>query len=94
MRRVYVIRDGNLVEVSHDYEPTLRTEIITDSLPPGGLQHPCTGTYISSKSNFRKLTKAHGCVEVGNEKQTDRRQWGLGSARDDMRQTIEQLRNR
>lgn len=33
----------------------------------GEVQHPCTGEYISSKSEFRKVTRAHGCVELGND---------------------------
>lgn len=36
-----------------------------DTMPD--VQHPCTGEYISSKSEFRKVTKAHGCVEIGND---------------------------
>ncbi len=30
-------------------------------------QHPCTGEYMTSKSAFRQVTKAYGCVEVGND---------------------------
>ena len=39
--------------------------------------HPCTGEHVTSKSNFRKITRANGCVEVGNEKLQDRRQNNL-----------------
>ena len=31
------------------------------------LTHPCDGKVYDSKSEFRRVTKAHGCVEVGNE---------------------------
>lgn len=29
-------------------------------------EHPCDGRSYTSKSAFRAVTKAHGCVEVGN----------------------------
>lgn len=45
--------------------------IITDSMDPAA--HPCTGKVMDSKSEFRKVTKAHGCVEVGNERMSDGR---------------------
>jgi hypothetical protein len=31
------------------------------------VQHPCTGEILESKSAFRALTRAHGCVEMGND---------------------------
>jgi hypothetical protein len=37
------------------------------------LVHPCNGKMYDSKSEFRKVTKAKGGVEVGNEKLVDRR---------------------
>jgi hypothetical protein len=40
--------------------------VISDTMEP--VQHPCTGDYFSSKAQFRRVTRAHGCVEVGNEK--------------------------
>lgn len=39
--------------------------ISTDSMEP--VQHPCTGEYYSSKARFREVTRANGCVEVGND---------------------------
>jgi hypothetical protein len=30
-------------------------------------QHPCTGEVLESKSAFRAVTRAHGCVEMGND---------------------------
>jgi len=30
-------------------------------------QHMANGQYYDSKSEFRKVTKAYGCIEVGNE---------------------------
>jgi hypothetical protein len=40
-----------------------------------GLWHPITGQMIDSKSQFRAITKAHGCVEVGNERLQDRKEF-------------------
>lgn len=33
------------------------------------VQHPCDGRLYDSKSAFRRVTKAHGCVELGNDAQ-------------------------
>jgi len=30
-------------------------------------EHPCDGRSYTSKSAFRAVTKAHGCIEVGND---------------------------
>lgn len=78
------------------YQPkgAAHIEIIEDSLPPGGMWHPATGQYVHSKSLFRKITKAAGCIEVGNEKQVDRRQWGVPNAKQDVLDTIERLKAR
>lgn len=45
--------------------------IISDGM--GDLWHPANGKYYDSKSTFRKVTKAYGCEEIGNETQTDNR---------------------
>jgi hypothetical protein len=50
--------------------PAARSDLPTpylasDTMDP--VQHPCTGEYLTSKSAFRSITKAHGCVEVGND---------------------------
>jgi hypothetical protein len=39
--------------------------VITDEMPP--TQHMADGNYYSSKRKFRAVTRAHGCVEVGND---------------------------
>lgn len=71
MRWVY--RNGELVE-KHLAEPkgtSYVKGIISDSIPD--MVHPANGKRYDSKSNFRKVTKAYGFQEVGNEKQVDRR---------------------
>lgn len=40
----------------------------SDTLEP--TWHPADGKYYSSKKNFRDVTKAHGCIEIGNETKT------------------------
>lgn len=30
-------------------------------------EHPCDGKFYDSKSAFRGVTKANGCIEVGND---------------------------
>lgn len=39
--------------------------VIDDSMPP--TEHLIDGKIYESKSAFRAVTKAHGCVEVGND---------------------------
>lgn len=68
-RRVYVYRDGVLIDKA-DLPPRgaqggvrAAPAVIRDGLDD--LRHPATGQIVDSKSNFRKITKAHGCEEVG-----------------------------
>ena len=68
-----VYRNGRLVSKDRA-EPrgTGRVRgVISDTMD--ALVHPCTGKLMDSKSEFRKITKAKGGVEVGNEKLVDRR---------------------
>lgn len=39
--------------------------IISDEMQP--LQHPVSGQTVDSKSQFRAMTRAAGCVELGND---------------------------
>lgn len=32
-------------------------------------EHPCDGRHYTSKSAFRRVTRANGCIEVGNDPQ-------------------------
>lgn len=91
-RRFYIWREGKFYELGQ--QPVeARTQIITDSLPPGGLWHPATGKFVDSKSRFRKYTKAAGCIEIGNEVQTDRRQWDVPNLKGDIAQAIERIKS-
>ncbi len=66
----YVIRNGKCVE---KYGPEDIQEergqapsVISDYLP-GSLKHHGTGKRTDSKSDFRKMTKASGLTEYGND---------------------------
>jgi hypothetical protein len=69
----WVYRNGRLVP-KHLAPPKHSGRVrgvISDTMD--ALIHPCTGKLMDSKSEFRKVTKAKGGVEVGNEKLVDRR---------------------
>ena len=69
----WVYRNGKLVP-KHLAEPRDSGRVkgvISDTME--ALIHPCTGKLMDSKSEFRRVTKAKGGVEVGNEKLVDRR---------------------
>ena len=62
----YVIRNGELVE-KEKAEPLGSTfSYISDHMDP--LLHHAAMRMIDSKSEFRRETKAHGCIEVGDSK--------------------------
>ena len=70
--------------------------VVSDIMAP--TRHMCDGRYYTSKAKFREVTKAHGCIEVGNETQTllkPRKPIKLdrGERRDDIRRAINELRN-
>lgn len=76
--------------------PRTATNVISDVMEP--TRHMCDGQYYDSKARFREVTKAHGCIEVGNETNTllkpreyvypDRAQ-----RREDIKRAIYDLRN-
>lgn len=55
--------------------------------------HPATGLYSDSKSTFRKMTKASGCIEVGDQAPTQNRisdPIGTREAKAERREAIKQ----
>ena len=61
----YVFRNGEIVE-KDKAEPLGSTfSYISDHMDP--LLHHAAMRVIDSKSEFRRETKAHGCVEVGTD---------------------------
>ena len=95
----YVIRNGELVEKelagprhgSGEWVPS----IISDTMGP--LKHMADGKMYDSRSEFRKATKAAGCIEIGNEIKTvttPRKpvQLSREQRKNDIRRAISQLR--
>lgn len=65
-----------------DYEPEVRGYVIEDSMD--AIVHPADGRVYDSKSEFRRVTRQHGCVEVGNETQSDRRTRDIPGLKEDL----------
>lgn len=64
MRRRFVQKDGELIEVSLDYVPEPRQHVMKDIQPYRSM---IDGREITSRSTHREHLRAHGCIEVGNE---------------------------
>lgn len=63
-RQRFIPSTGEWVELVRRI-PQPRIYINTDSIDP--LWHPADGHYYDSKSQFRLVTKMHGCVERGTD---------------------------
>lgn len=94
----YVMRDGKLVERDLADPPAGGNSslyVIGDEMEP--LRHMADMQTYTSKAKFRAATRAHGCVEVGNETATllkprKSAQLDRGQRREAIRQAIHQLR--
>ncbi len=89
-RETYVMRAGKLVLKSQ--AAPMRSAgpyVQSDYLPE--LRHPRTGKVMDSKSAFRAVTRAHGCVEVGNETQRDTRRFDTPDLKSDIARTLSEL---
>ncbi len=92
----YVFRDGKLVEKELAEPLNSAPHYISDHMDP--LLHHAAMRVIDSKSEFRRETRAHGCVEVGDSPnygtkrlftpKLDKRQ-----RREDVQKAVYQLRN-
>lgn len=92
MRGTWVMRRGRLVRKEN--AAPLNTgrpapQVISDTMQ--ALRHPITGKPMDSKSQFRSVTRAHGCVEVGNEVQRDTRRIDYGNVKHDIARAISEL---
>jgi len=91
-KRKYVWHEGTFVDVTDWKPPPRRTPyIIRDGM--AAAVHPVTGQVFDSKSRFREVTKAHGLIEVGTERQT-RQNVHIGTdgeRKQDIAQAIEML---
>ena len=63
----YVLRDGQLVEKATADYPSGHGAAYVISDTQDLLWHPVANTYTDSKSQFRKMTVAAGCREMGND---------------------------
>lgn len=77
-----------------DVRPDAHLYVISDTMAPA-FHHAALKTF-DSKSEFRKATRAHGCVEVGTERVKPRAPVRLDKrARvEAIRRSIQELRNR
>jgi hypothetical protein len=68
-----------IFRISHAPEPAFRKRaplgaplVVADEMP--ATKHMADGRYYTSKRGFRAVTRAHGCIEVGNDPAMLRRQ--------------------
>lgn len=96
----YVMRKGKLVP-KHLAEPlhtaSSAPSVISDTMD--ATRHMATNKHYTSKSEFRKATKAAGCIEYGNETATLLKprtpvKLDPGKRREDIKRAIYDLRNR
>ena len=97
----YVYRNGKLVDKAtappKDVKHGTAANVISDCMPE--TKHMADGAVYTSKSAFRRATRAAGCIEVGTEtaaltKPREQMKLDTGSRRDAIRQSIYNLRNR
>lgn len=70
----WVYRNGRLVDKATAPPRSSNAPVrgvISDTMP--AMRHPITQKVMDSKSGFRAVTRAHGCVEVGTDVQRDTR---------------------
>ena len=90
--------ENGLIDRSLDYQPEtgVAPNVISDTMSE--TRHMATGRFHTSKSEFRKDTKASGCIEYGSETKhllAPRKQAVLdrGKRRDDIRRAFYEVRN-
>lgn len=95
-RTTYVLRGGELVEkyAAHPLQGGSAPHVISDTMP--GIRSHADGKFYDSKSQYRQSLKAHGCIEVGNERAPFERrpEFNPGRAAPDIKAAIEQLRSK
>jgi hypothetical protein len=90
-RTTYVYRNGKMVEKQEalflDAVKGQAPGYISDNMD--ALWHPADNSFTDSKSQFRRLTKKHGCVEVGNDISTKQTKTWI---KPDKRQRVEDIK--
>lgn len=85
-----VMRNGRLVSKATAAPRDAAPHVISDTMQ--AMVHPATGKMMDSKSQFRAVTRAKGCVEVGNEQMTARpRSLDIGGMKGDIAQAMREL---
>jgi hypothetical protein len=79
-----------------EYERGEAPNVISDIMDP--TRHMCDNQLYTSKAKFRETTRAHGCVEVGNEtatllKQRQHVPLSREKRREDIQRAIYDIRN-
>ncbi len=69
-------------------EASPKVHIIQDSM--NALAHPCDGRIYDSKSVFRQVTRAHGAVELGNDRITPRQDDSHRTIKNDILRAFEE----
>lgn len=93
MRRRYVYRDGEMVEVGEDYKPDPRKtdwRVMPDIQPYKSM---IDGREITSRSRHREHLKAHGCIEIGNETKYINQTKGPLQSPDGLKRQIAEIAN-
>lgn len=96
----FVYRNGKLVDKRFAEPLTVKGQasyVISDEMAPTRHMADCK-TY-TSKAKFREATRAHGCIEVGNDtsaltKPRQRIELDRGLRRENIKRAIYDLKNR
>jgi len=89
--------ENGMIDRSLDYQvevgvaPNVISDIMSET------RHMATGRFHTSKSEFRRDTKASGCIEIGNDPVLTRPRKPIPLSRekrrDDIRRSVYELRN-
>lgn len=90
-RGLWVWRNGKLIPKG-ETEIEVRTTIINDEMP--STVHPATGQRFTSKKRFREMTRAAGCVEVGDQAMPERQPQEISGVKESLIQSWDQLSER
>lgn len=77
MRRRFIQRNGELVEVTPDYVAEPKSHYVMGDIQP--YKSMVDGSTISSRSHHREHLRKHGCVEVGNDSSLSRQRGPIQS---------------
>lgn len=94
----YVMRNGELIDKRLAApKEGCGIYVISDEMPE--TRHMADGKTYTSKAKFRQATRAHGCVEVGNDTSTllkprQRIELDRGARREAIQRTIYEMKNR